>query len=100
MHGLHQRRTAGHILDETAYTHAILGGDAVHTTEVLVHIVADLGVLQVGLGGHGDDAAADILRQTVDLIDQLGDVVLAHVGQQRIDEVRAGGGALTLAGAG
>ncbi len=99
MHGLHQRGAAGHVLDKTPRA---CGSPWTRpaSVEVLLHIVAHLGASGRTRRHGGDDAAADVLCQTVDLIDELGDIVLAHVGQQRVYEVRAGGRTFALAGTG
>ena len=101
MHGLHQSCTTGHILNEAGNAHTVLGGNPLNAVEVLLHIVADVRILQIGLRGHsGDDAATDVLGQAVNIINELGDIVLTHIGKQRVYKVGTGGGGLALGGAG
>ena len=71
VHGLHQSCTTGHILNEAGNAHTVLGGNPLNAVEVLLHIVADVRILQIGLRGHsGDDAATDVLGQAVNIINE------------------------------
>ena len=102
MHGLgpvtHGRRAQAQVLDEPHDPLTVLGLHALPGGEELVADVADglavpahhrVGV-EVLLGRHGDhQAAGDILRQADDLIGEPGHVLLAHIGQQKVDLIVA-----------
>ena len=94
MHGLRQIADCGgahrHILDQAQQAHTILGGHGSHTLEVLLDVSVGCRVAVIRLGRLGyHDAAGQILCQTSDLIREAGDVLLADVCQQQVDQVVA-----------
>ena len=105
VHGLgavaHRGGAQGEVLDEPQDAQPVLGGHGVDPPQVLVDDGTQLGIPEVGLGGGGDhQTAGDVLGQPDDLIGEAGDVLLAHVGQQQVDEVAAALGGVALGGAG
>ena len=101
MHGLRQiadsSSTHGHVFDQAQDTHAVFGRHAVDAAEVLVNVLMQFRMTVVCLGRQGNHrAASQILCQTSDVIREAGNVLLADVGEQQVDQVvaRLGLGAL------
>ena len=95
MHGLGQvadsSRAHGHILDQAQQAHTVLGRNGSHTLEVLLDVIVGCRIAVICLGRLSNhDAAGQILCQTSDLIREAGDVLLADVCQQQVDQVVAG----------
>ena len=104
MHGLRQIAdscsTHGHVLDQAEQTHTVLGRNGSNALEVLLDVRLELRVAVISLGRLGyHQAACQILCQTSDLVREAGNVLLADVSQQQVDQVVACLGLGALRGA-
>ena len=104
MHGLRQIAdscsTHGHVLDQAQQTHTVLGRNGSNALEVLLDVRLELRVAVISLGRLGyHQAACQILCQTSNLVREAGNVLLADVSQQQVDQVVACLGLGALRGA-